>query len=354
MLKSNNLYLGDCLDLLAKIEDQTIDLVFLDPPYNLQLNKVLTRPNHSIVNGVNQDWDKFDSYSSYDDFTFSYLTECKRVLKPDGGLWIIGSYHNIFRIGKILQDLNFWILNDVIWAKSNPLPNFRATRLTNAHETLIWCSKKPKSKYQFNYHTLKVANEDRQERSIWNFPICSGKERLKNNKKQTAHPTQKPLALMKKIIIQSSIQGDLVLEPFAGTASFCAEAKYLGRNYIGFEKDEGYFNLAVKRLKKIKSLKNDLLEINEKDKPTQKIPFASLIDNGHLKPGAKLYNNKKSYKATILSDGSISYKNERGSIHKIAAKVNKTSSFNGWDYWHYEDKKKNLVCIDEIRKKMRN
>ena len=185
MLKSNNLYLGDCLDLLAKIEDQTIDLVFLDPPYNLQLNKVLTRPNHSIVNGVKQDWDKFDSYSSYDDFTFSYLTECKRVLKPDGGLWIIGSYHNIFRIGKILQDLNFWILNDVIWAKSNPLPNFRATRLTNAHETLIWCSKKPKSKYQFNYHTLKVANEDRQERSIWNFPICSGKERLKNNKKQT-------------------------------------------------------------------------------------------------------------------------------------------------------------------------
>ena len=248
MLKSNNLYLGDCLDLLAKIEDQTIDLVFLDPPYNLQLNKVLTRPNHSIVNGVNQDWDKFDSYSSYDDFTFSYLTECKRVLKPDGGLWIIGSYHNIFRIGKILQDLNFWILNDVIWAKSNPLPNFRATRLTNAHETLIWCSKKPKSKYQFNYHTLKVANEDRQERSIWNFPICSGKERLKNNKKQTAHPTQKPLALMKKIIIQSSIQGDLVLEPFAGTASFCAEAKYLGRNYIGFEKDEGYFNLAIKKV----------------------------------------------------------------------------------------------------------
>ena len=174
MLKQNSLYLGDCIDLFEKVEDHTIDLIFLDPPYNLQLNKVLTRPNHSVVNGVTQDWDKFDNYASYDEFTLSYLRECKRVLKPDGGLWIIGSYHNIFRIGKILQDLNFWILNDVIWAKSNPLPNFRATRLTNAHETLIWCSKKPKSRYQFNYHTLKVANEDKQERSIWNFPICSG------------------------------------------------------------------------------------------------------------------------------------------------------------------------------------
>ena len=353
MLKQNNLYLGDCIDLFEKIEDKTIDLIFLDPPYNLQLNKVLTRPNHSVVNGVTQDWDKFDNYASYDEFTLSYLRECKRVLKPDGGLWIIGSYHNIFRIGKILQDLNFWILNDVIWAKSNPLPNFRATRLTNAHETLIWCSKKPKSKYQFNYHTLKVANEDKQERSIWNFPICSGKERIKNKTNQTAHPTQKPLALMKKIILQSSIQGDLILEPFAGTASFCAEGKYLGRNYIGFEKDKDYFNLAEKRLKKIKSLKNNLLEVNEKDKPVQKIPFASLIDNGHLKPGSSLYNNNKNYKATVLPDGSITYKNDRGSIHKIAAKVNKTSSFNGWDFWHYEDKKKNLISIDIIRKKMR-
>ena len=353
MLKANKIYLGDCIDLLKGLDDNSVDLIFLDPPYNLQLNKTLTRPNHSVVNGVSQDWDKFGSFESYDEFTNQYLTECKRVLKEDGGLWIIGSYHNIFRIGKILQDLDFWILNDVIWAKSNPLPNFRATRLTNAHETLIWCSKNPKSKYQFNYHTLKVANEDKQERSIWSFPICSGKERLKLPNNQTAHPTQKPLSLMKKIVLQSSIKGDLLLEPFAGTASFCAAAKYLGRSFIGFERDNAYFNLASHRLRNIKALKDDLLELNEKDRPQQKIPFGTLIDSGYLKPGSNLYNNKKDYQATINSDGSISYENERGSIHKIAAKVNNTSSFNGWDYWHYEDKSKKLISIDEIRKKIR-
>ena len=354
MLKLDKIHQGDCLELLNKIDDNSIDLIFLDPPYNLQLNKELTRPNHSVVTGVSQDWDKFDNYTSYDEFTLSYLKNCKRILKDDGGLWIIGSYHNIFRIGKILQDLNFWILNDVIWVKSNPLPNFRATRLTNAHETLIWCSKNPKSKYQFNYHTLKTSNEDKQERSVWNFPICSGKERLKNSENKTAHPTQKPLALMNKILLQSTIKGDLVLEPFAGTASFCAAAKYLGRKYIGFEQDISYQNLANNRLKSIKSLDEKLLDINEKDKPQKKIPFGTLINSGYLKPGSELFNKNKNYKATILPDGSITYKNNRGSIHTIAAKVNNTISFNGWDYWHYEDKKKKLVSIDEIRKKIRS
>ena len=354
MIKTNKIHLGDSLDLLNKLDDKSIDLIFLDPPYNLQLNKELTRPNHSVVNGVSQDWDKFDNYQSYDQFTYSYLENCKRLLKDDGGLWIIGSYHNIFRIGKILQDLNFWILNDVIWVKSNPLPNFRATRLTNAHETLIWCSKSPKSKYQFNYHTLKTSNEDKQERSVWNFPICSGKERIKNENNETAHPTQKPLALMNKIILQSTLKDDLVLEPFAGTGSFCASAKYLGRNYIGFEKEKKYQKIANKRLKSIKSIDDKLLDLNEKDKPIKKIPFGTLINSGYLKPGSQLYNSKKNHRATILPDGSISYQDQRGSIHKIAAKVNNTTSFNGWDFWHYEDPKKNLVSIDEIRKKIRN
>jgi modification methylase len=193
VISVNKIHFGDCLKNFPKIPDKSIDLIFLDPPYNLQLNKELTRPNHSVVKGVDQEWDKFDNYDSYDQFSKEYLSECKRVLKDDGSLWVIGSYHNIFRIGKILQDLNFWILNDVIWEKSNPLPNFRATRLTNAHETLIWCSKNPKAKYQFNYHTLKTSNEDKQERSVWNFPICSGKERLKNQDNQTAHPTKSHL-----------------------------------------------------------------------------------------------------------------------------------------------------------------
>lgn len=354
MLRNNKIYEGDCLKLLDKLDDCSVDLIFLDPPYNLQLNKELTRPNHSVVNGVSQEWDKFDNFKSYDDFTSEYLKKCKRILKDDGGLWIIGSYHNIFRIGKILQDLHFWILNDVIWIKSNPLPNFRATRLTNAHETLIWCSKNQKSKYQFNYHSLKIGNEDKQDRSVWSFPICSGKERIKNKNGETAHPTQKPLSLMSKILLQTSIKGDLVLEPFAGTASFCAAAKYLGRDFIGFEQDNNYISLATKRLKSIKSLDDKFLELNKKDIPLKKVPFGSLINSGYLKPGSQLYNSNKDFQATILPDGSITYKNDRGSIHKIAAKVNNTTNFNGWDYWHYEDKKKNLISIDEIRKKIRN
>ena len=354
MISVNKIHFGDCLKNFPKIPNKSIDLIFLDPPYNLQLNKELTRPNHSVVKGVDQEWDKFDNFNSYDQFSKEYLSECKRVLKDDGGLWVIGSYHNIFRIGKILQDLNFWILNDVIWEKSNPLPNFRATRLTNAHETLIWCSKNPKAKYKFNYHTLKTSNEDKQERSVWNFPICSGKERLKNQDNQTAHPTQKPLALMKKVILQSSVKGDLLLEPFAGTASFCAAAKFLGRNFIGFEQDKEYQKLANKRLKSIQPLNEELVEISDKDKPQKKIPFGTLINSGYLEPGSSLYNKNKSCKAKILPDGSLTFGSDRGSIHKIAAKINNTSTFNGWDYWHYEDSKKELVSINEIRKKIRN
>ncbi|MAV82525.1 MAG: DNA methyltransferase [Pelagibacteraceae bacterium] len=354
MLKLNKIYNGKCENLFKKIDSKSIDLIFLDPPYFLQLNKKLTRPNHSIVKGVEQDWDKFDSFSSYDSFTFNYLNECKRVLKDNGSLWIIGSYHNIFRIGTILQNLDFWILNDVIWSKSNPLPNFRATRLTNAHETLIWCSKSKKSKYKFNYHALKTANEDTQERSIWNFPICSGKERIKDKNNKTAHPTQKPLSLMKKIITQCSNSDDLILEPFAGTGSFCAAAKNLRRKYIGFEEDKNYVNLAKKRLSKIKTTNKINIEPLEKDLPKKKIPFGNLIHEGYLEPGDKLYNNKKTTKAIILADGSIKIDGNRGSIHKVAAIVNKTSSFNGWDYWHYKNKNKELESIDELRKKLRN
>ena len=354
MLKINQIHLGDCKKLFKKIDDKSIDLIFLDPPYFLQLNKVLTRPNHSIVKGVEQDWDKFNSYEDYDLFTYEYLKECKRVLKEDGTLWIIGSYHNIFRIGSVLQNLDYWILNDVIWSKSNPLPNFRATRLTNAHETLIWCSKSKKSKYKFNYHALKTANEDTQERSIWNFPICSGKERLKNEKKQTANPTQKPISLMKKIITQSSNANDLLLEPFAGTGSFSAAAKYLGRNFIGFEQDKNYIKIARKRLEKVKTIGETNLTPLDRDVPKKKIPFGSLIHEGYLEPGESLYNIKDTKRATILADGSIRLDDKRGSIHQIAAIINNTSSFNGWDYWHYKTHDKKLQSIDILRKKLRN
>ena len=353
-MKLNTIHQGNCADLFKKVKDKSVDLIFLDPPYFLQLNKQLTRPNHSVVKGVEEEWDKFNDYKEYDLFTYNYLKECKRVLKDDGTLWVVGSYHNIYRIGSILQNLDYWILNDVIWSKKNPLPNFRGTRLTNAHETLLWCSKSKESKYKFNYHALKTANEDKQERSIWEFPICSGKERLKNKENKTAHPTQKPLSLMKKIITQCSSESDVLLEPFAGTGSFCAAAKYLGRNFIGFDQNKEYVELATKRIKEIKQIDANVLEPLEKDTPKKKIPFGNLVHEGYLEPGEILYNIKDTHRATIQSDGSIRIDDKRGSIHQIAALVNKTSSFNGWDYWHYKNKDKKLESIDVLRNKLRD
>ena len=353
MLKINKIHQGDCLELLNKIDENSIDLICLDPPYNLQLNKELTRPNHSVVTGVSQDWDKFDNYTSYDEFTLSYLKNCKRILKNDGGLWIIGSYHNIFRIGKILQDLNFWILNDVIWVKSNPLPNFRATRLTNAHETLIWCSKSPKSKYQFNYHTLKTSNEDKQERSVWNFPICSGKERLREDNNQRSHPTQKPEALLYRIMVSSTNTGDTVLDPFLGSGTTAVMAKKLQRNFIGFEQDPDYIKLAKKRLKNTEPLSNEVVTMTKSRKDLPKVPFGELVEQGIIPPGAVLTDKKERFKATVSIDGSLKIKNLSGSIHQLGAKVQGLPSCNGWDFWHVKNKSTSIL-LDELRTDYRN
>ena len=350
---SEEYILGDCIKEMSKLKDNSIDMVFADPPYNLQLSKPLLRPDQTDVKGVRHDWDKFNSFKAYDAFTLNWLTEARRILKKDGTIWVIGSYHNIYRVGSVIQNLNFWILNDIIWNKSNPMPNFKGNRFTNAHETIIWASQNKKSKYTFNYKAMKVLNDDKQMRSDWSLPICSGKERIKNSGK-TLHPAQKPESLLHRIIISSTQPGDKILDPFFGTGSSGAVAKRLGRSFIGIEKNKEYMKYAKKRIKLIKQLRNEDLYITKNLKVEIKIPFGSLLDNGMLKIGAKLHDINKKHKATIRADGSLLADKEfEGSIHKVSAKLQGYSTCNGWDYWHYEKNGK-LVSINELREKIRN
>ena len=348
----NKIINGNCLNELKKIPDKSFNLIFADPPYNLQLGENLKRPNNSKVDSVNDTWDKFKNFEAYDKFSNLWLAECKRLLKDDGSIWVIGSYHNIFRIGYHSQNLNYWILNDVIWRKNNPMPNFRGTRFTNAHETLIWASKNKKSKYTFNYQSIKCLNDDLQMRSDWFLPICSGKERLKE-KGQKIHSTQKPESLLHRIILATSNKGDLILDPFLGTGTSAVVAKKLGRNFFGIEKNKNYFLAAQERIIKSKKIEEDSLDtiVNNKSKP--RIPFGSLVEMGILKPGSMLFGPKMDITAKIMIDGSIKYKKSEGSIHKVAAQIMGTESYNGWTYWHYQDGK-NTILIDNLRQKFIN
>ena len=347
----NKIINGDSLKELKKIPSETFDLIFADPPYNLQLKNELSRPDRSKVKAVNDKWDKFESFKSYDEFTIDWLTECRRILKKNGSIWIIGSYHNIFRVGYIVQDLGFWILNDVIWNKNNPMPNFRGTRFTNAHETLIWASKNEKSKYTFNYQSLKCLNDDLQMRSTWNLPICSGKERLKSNGVKI-HSTQKPESLLHRIVLASSNKNDFILDPFLGSGTTAVVSKKLGRNYFGIEKEKNYFDAANKRLKNTKIIENEYLDTLENNRTKPRIPFGSLVEMGLIRPGTKIYDQKKKINAKIMVDGSIKYQESEGSIHKVAAKIIGAESCNGWTYWHYESGN-SLKPIDDLRQRLR-
>ena len=346
---NNKIVNGDCLKELKKIPDKTFDLIFADPPYNLQIGKKLTRPDSSKVNGVNDRWDQFNSFKHYDDFCKTWLTECKRILKDNGSIWVIGSYHNIFRLGYHLQNLGYWLLNDVIWKKNNPMPNFRGTRFTNAHETLIWASKNKKSKYTFNYQSLKCLNDDLQMRSDWTFPICSGKERLKRNGKKI-HSTQKPESLLHRILLATTNKGDIVFDPFLGTGTTAVVSKKLGRNYYGIEKNKKYFVVAKDRVNKTIKINDESLDTIQNNKSKPRIPFGSLVELGIIKPGTSLFDPKRKINAKIMADGSIKYKDVEGSIHKIAAKIMGAESYNGWTYWHYNLNGSN-VLIDNLRKK---
>ena len=303
MLEINKIHLGDCIELLRKLPDNSIDLIFADPPYNLQLNGELYRPNQTKVDAVTDAWDKFDSKEDYDRFTTAWLTECYRVLKNTGSIWVIGTYHNIYRVGAIIQNIGFWMLNDIIWIKTNPMPNFKGTRFNNAHETLIWSTKSQKSKYTFHYHSMKVMNDDLQMRSDWLIPICSGEERIKVNG-QKAHSTQKPAELLLRIILSTSNPNDIVLDPFSGSGTTAAVAKRLGRRYIAFEKEASYIEIANERLAKIIPIEKPLLEYKiEKKKP--KVPFGSLIERGYIKIGEILYSKKADVQAQVLADSTI-------------------------------------------------
>ena len=347
----NKITNGDSLKELKKIPDESFDLIFADPPYNLQLKNQLIRPDRSKVNAVNDKWDQFESFTSYDNFTTSWLKECKRILKKNGSIWVIGSYHNIFRVGSKIQDLGFWILNDVIWNKNNPMPNFRGTRFTNAHETLIWASKDKNSKYTFNYQSLKCLNDDLQMRSTWNLPICNGNERLKEKGKKV-HSTQKPESLLHRILLASTNKNDLVLDLFLGSGTTAVVAKKLGRIFYGIEKEKSYFDATNKRLKNTKIIKNEYLDTIQNNRSKPRIPFGSLIELGVIKPGTEIYDQKKKINAKIMADGSIKYQKSEGSIHKVAAKILGAESCNGWTYWHYESGN-SLKPIDELRQRLR-
>ena len=335
-LARNRILVGDCLTELRRIPDRSVDLVFADPPYNLQLASDLLRPNNTRVDGVDDAWDKFASFEEYDRFTRAWLTECRRVLKPDGALWLIGSYHNVFRLGVALQDLGFWILNDVVWRKVNPMPNFRGRRFTNAHETLIWASRDQKSRYTFNYESLKASNDDLQMRSDWLFPICSGPERLKDDGGRKAHPTQKPEALLHRVLLATTNPGDTVLDPFFGTGTTGAVAEKLGRKWIGIERDPDYAKAATERIAKVKPLSTSSLEPQPSKRSEPRVPFGTIVELGILRPGSPLYDERRSVRAEVKADGTLAVPGSRGSIHRLGAEVQGKSACNGWTFWHYE------------------
>jgi modification methylase len=345
---------GDCLEQLKGLPDRSVDLVFADPPYNLQLGGDLLRPDNSKVDAVDDDWDRFESFEAYDAFTRAWLKECRRVLKDDGALWVIGSYHNIFRVGAALQDLGFWLLNDIVWRKANPMPNFKGTRFTNAHETLIWAAKaRGARRYTFNYDAMKMANDELQMRSDWTLPLCTGEERLKDAAGAKAHPTQKPEALLHRVILASTRPGDVILDPFFGTGTTGAAARRLGRHYIGIEREADYVALAKARIAKVIPATADELAVTGSKKAEPRIPFGQIVEAGLLRPGDTLYCPRGQHAARVRADGSVVVGDLSGSIHKVGALVQSQPACNGWTYWHFKSDK-GLAPIDVLRAKVRS
>jgi modification methylase len=352
-LPLNEILAGDCLEELARLPAESVDLVFADPPYNLQLEKGLSRPDQSLVDGVDDEWDKFASFSAYDGFTRDWLAAVRRVMKPDATIFVIGSYHNIFRVGAILQDQGFWILNDIVWRKANPMPNFRGRRFTNAHETLIWAAKSAGAKnYRFNYELLKAGNEDCQMRSDWLFPICTGAERLKDPAGRKTHPTQKPEALLARVLLAASAPGAVVLDPFFGTGTTGAAAKRLGRSFVGIERDETYAAAARARIDAVEPLPEGAIAETPSKRSEPRIAFAAVIEAGLIRPGEILVDEKKRHFAVVRADGAISIGAVAGSIHKIGALAQGLPACNGWTFWQFQ-RGGDYEPIDALRSLMR-
>ncbi len=338
---------GDCIEAMRSLPDASIDLIFADPPYNLQLGGDLNRPDGSHVDAVTDEWDRFDSFNTYDGFTRDWLAEAKRLLKPDGALWVIGSYHNIYRVGAILQDLGFWILNDIVWRKTNPMPNFRGTRFTNAHETLIWASQGEKAKYHFNYTAMKTLNDELQMRSDWVLPICSGGERLKEGKTKV-HPTQKPESLLYRVLLATTEKGDVVLDPFFGTGTTGAVAKRLGRDWIGCEREGVYRKAALERIDKELPLDESAIATMQSKRNAPRVAFGALVEAGLVPPGTKVFDKKRRWEATVRADGSLEYGKQHGSIHGLGKDLQGAPSCNGWTFWHFEQNDK-VEALDAAR-----
>ncbi|WP_372893958.1 site-specific DNA-methyltransferase [Rhodosalinus sp.] len=347
----NEILRGDSIEVMAGLPEASVDLIFADPPYNLQLRGDLHRPDNSRVDAVDDAWDRFDSFAAYDAFTRAWLAEARRVLKPDGAIWAIGSYHNVFRLGAALQDTGFWILNDVVWRKSNPMPNFRGRRFTNAHETLIWATREEGARYTFNYEALKALNDGVQMRSDWVIPLCTGHERLKDSNGDKAHPTQKPEALLHRVILGCTKPGDLVLDPFFGTGTTGAVARMLGRDYIGIERDEDYIALAERRLAEVRPYDRAALEVSASKRAAPRVPFGQLVERGMLRPGEVLTSvNGKA--AKVRADGTLVADGVNGSIHQVGAALEGAPSCNGWTYWCFRREGRS-VPIDVLRQQLR-
>ncbi|KQN93913.1 modification methylase [Sphingomonas sp. Leaf231] len=348
VLPLDSILRGDCIAQMRALPAKSVDMVFADPPYNLQLGGELFRPDGSHVDAVTDDWDKFDTFAQYDAFTRAWLAEAHRILKDDGSIWVIGSYHNIFRVGAAVQDLGYWILNDIVWRKANPMPNFRGTRFTNAHETLIWASKGEKAKYTFNYRSMKTLNDELQMRSDWEFPICGGGERLKKDGVKV-HPTQKPEALIYRILLACTKPGDVVLDPFFGTGTTGAVAKRLGRRWIGIEREGDYIDAAEERIAAALPLDESALATMQSPRAAPKVAFGVLVENGYLMPGTMLVDTKRRWQAMVRADGSLSSPcGASGSIHKVGSTVQDAPACNGWTFWHYEAEG-TLKPIDTLR-----
>jgi modification methylase len=351
-LKTNVIYGGDCIAAMNRLPENSVDLIFADPPYNMQLGGELHRPDNSRVDGVDDAWDRFDSFKAYDDFSRRWLTAARRILKDSGSLWVIGSYHNIFRVGATLQDIGFWMLNDIVWRKSNPMPNFRGTRFTNAHETLIWCAKSKDAKYTFNYDAMKNMNEGLQMRSDWTLPLCTGDERIKGTDGNKLHPTQKPESLLYRVIMAATKPGDVVLDPFFGTGTTGAVAKLLGRKYIGIEQDPNYIAAARERLALVKPIADEKMLITPSKRTEPRIPFGTVVERGLLPVGTVLSDPSGRYTAKVRADGTLISATHRGSIHQVGAAVQGAPACNGWTFWHVK-LGNNLVAIDAFRQKVR-
>ena len=339
---------GECIAEMARLPDKSVDMIFADPPYTLQLGGDLFRPEGGRVDAVDNDWDKFDSLATYDEFTRDWLAEARRVLKDDGTLWVIGSYHNIYRVGALLQDSDFWILNDIVWRKTNPMPNFRGTRFTNAHETLIWCAKDEKARYTFNYRAMKALNDDLQMRSDWLLPICAGGERMKGTDGLKAHPTQKPEALLYRILLACTKPGDVVLDPFFGTGTTGAVARRLGRRWIGIEREPAYVKVAEERIASTLPLDESAMTGMTESRSAPRVAFGVLVESGLVPAGTVLTDAKRRWAANVRADGSIACGGHAGSIHKVGAALQGAPSCNGWTFWHVEQAG-TLTLIDTLR-----